>query len=251
MIPTDGWAVIPGDWRCSRVWHKPKRCPEGLLQKIFDQLPDALTLRRMTVHIAQQGRRTRNRTLTTALVGPKACPAVELAGLYRQRWEAELDLRSLKTTLHMDVLRCLSPERVEKVSWAHLLVYNTVRLMMAHAATFTPHCWRPWPDRSYRIGPTRPPRATSRQTPPQAPPAAQRTPPRGFRGTEMRLIQVPFASGTVSPPGGQGCATFQRAARHGPPTGLYAVVSVLNTPCLAQGAGPIVRAVGVASKALR
>ena len=72
MVSADGWAVIPGDWRCIRVWHKPKRCPERLEQETFDQLPDALTLRRVTVHIAQKGRRTRNRTLIITLVAPKA-----------------------------------------------------------------------------------------------------------------------------------------------------------------------------------
>jgi len=45
-----------------------------------------------------------------------------------------LDLRSLKTTLGMDVLRCKTPEMVGKELWAHLLAYNLIRTVMAQAA---------------------------------------------------------------------------------------------------------------------
>ena len=51
------------------------------------------------------------------------------------RWNAELDLRSLKQTLQMDVLRCKTPELVRKELWAHILAYNLIRTVMAQAAT--------------------------------------------------------------------------------------------------------------------
>jgi hypothetical protein len=57
-----------------------------------------------------------------------------LAELYRARWNAELDLRSLKQTLQMDVLRCKTPELVRKEIWTHLLAYNLIRTIMAQAA---------------------------------------------------------------------------------------------------------------------
>lgn len=50
----------------------------------------------------------------------------------------ELRLRSLKTSIQMDVLRGLTPEVVRKEIWAHLLVYNLVRGVMAQAARQTP-----------------------------------------------------------------------------------------------------------------
>jgi Transposase DDE domain len=59
----------------------------------------------------------------------------DLAQLYRARWNAELDLRSLKRTLQMDVLRGKTPELVRKEIWAHVLAYNLVRTIMAQAAT--------------------------------------------------------------------------------------------------------------------
>jgi hypothetical protein len=55
--------------------------------------------------------------------------------LYRARWNAELDLRSLKQTLQMDMLRCKTPELVRKEIWTHILAYNLIRTIMAQAAT--------------------------------------------------------------------------------------------------------------------
>ncbi len=55
--------------------------------------------------------------------------------LYRARWNAELDLRSLKQTLQMDVLRCKTPELVRKEIWTHILAYNLIRTIIAQAAT--------------------------------------------------------------------------------------------------------------------
>jgi hypothetical protein len=72
--------------------------------------------------------------VATTLLDPAEFTAGDLAGLYRQRWSAELDLRSLKQTLQMDVLRCKTPESVRKELWAHVLAYNLVRTVMAQAA---------------------------------------------------------------------------------------------------------------------
>lgn len=50
--------------------------------------------------------------------------------LYGQRWQIELDLRHLKTTLDMDILRGKNPEIVRKEIYAHLLAYNLLRTLM-------------------------------------------------------------------------------------------------------------------------
>jgi hypothetical protein len=60
--------------------------------------------------------------------------AEDVAVLYRNRWYEELDLRALKQTLQMDVLRCQSPDMVHKGVWAHLLAYIVIRGQMAEAA---------------------------------------------------------------------------------------------------------------------
>src|SRR5205807_10128578 len=58
-----------------------------------------------------------------------------LATLYRARWQAELDLRSLKETMQMRVLRCKTPESVRKELWTHILAYNLIRTIIAQAAS--------------------------------------------------------------------------------------------------------------------
>jgi hypothetical protein len=71
--------------------------------------------------------------VATTLTDP-AVTADELADLYRDRWQAELDLRRVKVTLGMDVLRCRTPAMVWKEVWAHLLAYTLIRTDMAQVA---------------------------------------------------------------------------------------------------------------------
>jgi len=72
--------------------------------------------------------------VATTLLDCQLYPAADVATLYRARWHAELDLRSLKVTLRMDVLRGKSPQIVRKEVWAHLLAYNLIRAVIAQAA---------------------------------------------------------------------------------------------------------------------
>jgi hypothetical protein len=73
--------------------------------------------------------------VVSTLLDAEAVTGSDLAELYRARWSAELDLRSLKQTLQMDILRCKTPDLVRKELWAHILAYNLVRTIMAQAAT--------------------------------------------------------------------------------------------------------------------
>jgi len=57
----------------------------------------------------------------------------DIAAMYRQRWQAELDLRSIKSVMQMDVLRCQTPDMVRKEVWIHLLAYNLLRSVMCAA----------------------------------------------------------------------------------------------------------------------
>jgi Transposase DDE domain len=114
-------------------WPKPAR-PDWLDAATYASLPDALEVRELAVRVPQPGFRTRRLVVVTTLTDAAAFPARDLAALYRARWHAELDLRSLKVTLGMDVLRCKSPAMVVKEVWAHLLAYNLTRTVMAQAA---------------------------------------------------------------------------------------------------------------------
>ncbi len=72
--------------------------------------------------------------MATTLLDPKAFSWREVAALYGARWYAELDLRALKDSLQMGILRCKTPAMARKEVWMHLLAYNLIRGVMAQAA---------------------------------------------------------------------------------------------------------------------
>jgi hypothetical protein len=114
-------------------WSKPQR-PKWMSQREYATLPDQLTLREIRVRVVQPGFRTRSLVVVTTLTDATQYPPQEIAVLYRRRWDAELHLRSLKTILQMDHLRCKTPQRVRNEFWTHLLGYNLIRGVMASAA---------------------------------------------------------------------------------------------------------------------
>jgi len=114
-------------------WPRPRR-PDWMDEATYASLPDALEVRELRVRVGQRGFRTRAFVAVTTLLDAEAFPHADVAVLYRVRWLAEVDLRALKQTLQLDVLRCKSPELVRKELWAHLLAYNLVRGLMAQAA---------------------------------------------------------------------------------------------------------------------
>lgn len=117
------------------VWKKPAR-PDWMDEESYGPFADELVMREVRIHIKGKDRKVRTRTITiaTTLTDPQAYRKTDLAELYRRRWQAELNLRSLKTVLQMDVLRCKTPEMVRKEIWAHLLAYNLIRKVMVQAA---------------------------------------------------------------------------------------------------------------------
>src|SRR5262249_23025854 len=95
---------------------------------------DSLLVREVCVRVEELGFRTTLLVLATTLLDAEAFTKADLAQLYRARWNAELDLRSLKQTMRMEILRCKTPELVRKAIWTHLLGYNLIRTIIAQAA---------------------------------------------------------------------------------------------------------------------
>jgi Transposase DDE domain len=114
-------------------WSKPHR-PAWMSRQRYDRLPDTLRLRETRVEVPQKGFRCRHVCLVTTLLDAKIYSRPELATAFRCRWHAELDLRSVKAVMQMDVLRCKTPAMVRKEIWMHLLAYNLIRKLMAQAA---------------------------------------------------------------------------------------------------------------------
>jgi hypothetical protein len=115
------------------AWSKPRK-PFWMPQSVYEGLPPTMTMRLVRVKVTRRGFRTRELHLATTLIDADRYTLEDLIDLYRTRWHAELDLRSLKTVMQMDVLRGQTPDIVHKEIWMHLLAYNLIRTVMAQAA---------------------------------------------------------------------------------------------------------------------
>lgn len=129
-------------------WSKPTMRPEWMSIEQYRGFAEEILMRETKVD---------GQVLVTTMHNARAVPKRELAALYARRWHIELDIRNIKTTLGMEVLRCLTPAMVEKELWVCLLAYNLIRLLMAQAAytaaihprelsfKHTVQMWTSWP----------------------------------------------------------------------------------------------------------
>ena len=115
------------------TWPKSQR-PDWMSPAEYAAMPKELKLREIRVRIKDRKKRTRVLVIVTTLLDATKYPASALGDLFRQRWHAELDLRSLKTTMGMEMLRTKTPDMVRKEVGMHLLAYNLIRGVMAEAA---------------------------------------------------------------------------------------------------------------------
>jgi putative transposase len=115
------------------VWYKPKR-PDWMDQEVYERLPTTLAVREVRTQVSQPGYRVRSLVVVTTLGDADHYSTEDLTDLYHERWHVELDIRSIKCTLGMDRLRCLTPFMVRKEIWAYWLGYNLVRKVSAQAA---------------------------------------------------------------------------------------------------------------------
>lgn len=122
------------DFRCGKrlgkgdhivQWARPPR-PPWMDPETYAAMPETLSVREV---------RLNGRVLVTTLLDVHTASAVELDRLYSSRWSIEVDLRSIKAEMGMDILRCKSPEMIRKEVAVHLLAYTLVRAVMAQAAT--------------------------------------------------------------------------------------------------------------------
>jgi len=114
-------------------WNKPQRT-DAWSREEWEALPGSLSLRLIRLYVNTPGFRTREVTLVTTLTDAKTYPADAIRALYAQRWEVELHFHQIKILLGLDILRCKSPELIEKETLMHLIAYNLIRLLMQQAA---------------------------------------------------------------------------------------------------------------------
>jgi hypothetical protein len=113
-------------------WDRPAR-PDWMDQATYDRVDATVEVRIIRIRVAQRGFRTRVLEVVTTLLDAEVYTKKDVAVLYRKRWHVELDLRSIKVVLGMDLLLSKTPEMVRKEIWMTLLGYNVVRALMVRA----------------------------------------------------------------------------------------------------------------------
>jgi hypothetical protein len=132
LMPLHGSRTGPGRHGTRRgakdryiEWPKPADKPVWMSAQAYRALPQTLVVRAFQVH---------GSLYITTLMAPKHHPRKALAKHYRARWTIELDLRSIKTHMSMEWLRCKTPEMAQKEIAVYWLAYNLVRAHIARAA---------------------------------------------------------------------------------------------------------------------
>jgi len=115
-------------------WQRPSMPKSHPDAQAIAALPPTLALRQIRLHVAFKGSRTRLIVLVTTLLDPIRYPADKIRALYMERWGVELHFREIKIVLALDILRCLTPDMVEKELLVHMIAYNLIRSLMQHAA---------------------------------------------------------------------------------------------------------------------
>jgi hypothetical protein len=114
------------------VWQRPNK-PRGMSGKQYRSYPESLTMRQVSVDARDQNNRAEQFKVITTILDA-AIDGSQIGEVYSRRWDGEIDIRSIKSTMKMDILRCKTPEMVEKEIWVYLLAYNLLRTVMAVAA---------------------------------------------------------------------------------------------------------------------
>jgi hypothetical protein len=114
-------------------WRRPPR-PDWMSAEEYAAVPETLEVRELRVAVTTPGFRTKELVIVTTLTDATAYPKDEIAELYHERWQVELDIRAIKQSLQLDQLRCRTPAMIEREIWAHVLGYNLVRKASCQAA---------------------------------------------------------------------------------------------------------------------
>jgi len=129
---TGGWTAECGPDGDILVWQRPNK-PRGMTGEQYRSYPKHLLMRQVTVDARDKNNRVQQFKVVTTILA-RSIDGKQMGDLYERRWEGEVDIRSIKCTMQMDILRCKTPDMVHKEIWTHLLAYNLLRTVMAVAA---------------------------------------------------------------------------------------------------------------------
>jgi hypothetical protein len=115
-------------------YFKPINRPDWMEAAAWKQIPDSITVRETRRVVQRNGFRPITVTIVSTLLDPEQYPADELIDVRLTRWMVETNLRHLKITLGMQILKCKTVEGAQKERRMFLLVYNLLRRVMLRAA---------------------------------------------------------------------------------------------------------------------
>jgi hypothetical protein len=113
---------------------RPVQRPDHLSLEEWHALPRSIQLRQISFTAEHPGYRPEHITVTTTLTDEKAYPLEKIKTMYLRRWQIEVSLRDLKSTMGMEILRCKSPEMILKEIWMNLIGYNALCFLQVKAA---------------------------------------------------------------------------------------------------------------------
>ncbi|OKA09622.1 IS4 family transposase [Amycolatopsis regifaucium] len=139
LLPDGSWLAILHDPADARAWRNNVRRN----RKRGHRPPKPRPIQGITVRVIEAWitvtvdgvPRTQKYRLVTSLLDTDSAPADQLVALYARRWVAETGIRELKTVLLQgQQLRGRTPIRAQQELWAALTTYQTIRLLITHAA---------------------------------------------------------------------------------------------------------------------
>ena len=110
-LPHSRWVLAHGPSDQVVAWPKPKSRPAWMAERDFAALHGEVAVRELRYRVDVPGYRTAEVTPVTTLLEASAYTAAELAGLYLRRWQADVNIKHMKITMNIDVLRELSTGR--------------------------------------------------------------------------------------------------------------------------------------------
>lgn len=118
------------------TWNRPPQPPRSSLSaEQWKLLPKSITMRLIRFGYENREGNKARMVLVTSLLDHKRYDGVEVAALYHRRWDIELKLRDLKTTLGMERFDVKSPEMAHKNLMMSVIAFNLVRSLMQKAAS--------------------------------------------------------------------------------------------------------------------
>ncbi len=117
-----------------KVLSRPKFDRNRTSREAWEKLPATITIR--IIAFSVEGR-SEQKVIITTLLDQQEYPAEEIADLYGLRWEAELDIRCLKSVMDLADMRCQTPEGLRRELAVNILAYNLVALLLCDTAEVT------------------------------------------------------------------------------------------------------------------